>query len=201
MAWVALELGTAEGMARRPPKVDLRPTPRPAARGGLVLEAAHTLLPEASVWSLASTAKEEVSEGLTGPVRTAFARLDAQPPHTRDALRRRDDRPSIELRDRLIRDLTGKVDGESALKVVARVHLARAVLGVVPLVVEVGCLAWYSAYVNDRWPIATVFRRTATLTEQWLQRPRERTDAEAAMLALAHNMVGTNPPDLLDLSM
>lgn len=97
----------------------------------LVLQAAHTLLPEANVTDLPKIARDEVLAGLTGPLREATAVADEQ----------------VEdknwLRDQIVKRLSGRSGWVGAIMVADQIHLRRLVQGHVPAIVTVECVHWY----------------------------------------------------------
>lgn len=202
---LGLELGMAEHWARgRPPVANLLPDPAPARRGGLILLAAHTVFPEADLTILPAVAREEVTAGLRGPLRTTLADYQIVWPTTLSEAGQATtaDADLTDLRSQLLHELSSAdADIDAALQVAYRVHLARAVRGTVPMIVGVACLTWYGNYVNERSPSGDLFRTAAQLAERWFSEPPDRIAVEAAMTEFAHRAVGDSPPDLLDIPM
>jgi len=158
------------------------------ARRSLVLTAAHTSLPEAAVEDLPDLAREEVAQGLTGPMRTALSRCDAGDPSL----------PA--LRDDLLARLSGTSGPSVALVVADHVHLRRLVLGVVPAVVAAGNVLWYSAYRQAEAPHADVVASLRELYEAWKANPGQREALDGRMREVAVGVVGEWPEDLLDVA-
>jgi hypothetical protein len=200
-AWVGLEIGTARGLARRRPKVDLIPAPEPVERGGLILLAAHTVFPEGDVEILPGVARAEVASGLSGPLRRRFAEYESRFPNTFTQARHpSQDDPLLGMRDELLDAVSGGSDTGAALDIVGQLHLARAVRGTVPIVVGLACLGWYSAYVHAGSSHGALFGDAERLVDQWIRQPPERVDIELLMRELAIGVVGDKPADLLDVA-
>jgi len=75
--------------------------PSDDTRRSLVLDAAHTVFPEAAVQGLPDTARAELTAGLTGPLRHAIAAADPS------------DSALPGLRDQLVEHLTGDPGGSA----------------------------------------------------------------------------------------
>lgn len=88
--WLELEKGVSRGLRLRRGIDIVPPHHDQAGRRALVLQAAHTVLPEASVVDLPAIARVEVEARLTGPLREAIAAAD------------RNDESLLSLRDRLV---------------------------------------------------------------------------------------------------
>ncbi|MGI8882182.1 MAG: hypothetical protein ACR2KJ_17065 [Jatrophihabitans sp.] len=197
---MSLEVGTSRYLTRFAPQVSFEAAPVWARRSGLILIAAHTVFPEADSDGLPAIAREEIASGLAGPLRQALADHQVTEATTVEEALQPDERV-LELRDHLILALgADATTTDDALQIASRVHLARAVLGTVPIAVGIGCFPWYAAYVSSASPSSWLFAEAADLLEEWTQRPDERRDIERAMAALARLVVGDDPPDFLDLA-
>ena len=186
--WLTLEKSGIRNQ-RRDLGVDHLRDPHPdlPARQSLVLTSAHTLLPEAGVEGLPGLARQEVMQGLSGPVREAMARCE-------------DSSPAIELlRDDLVLRLSGGRSGlAAAVVVVDQVHLRRLVRGVVPTIIATRNLLWYDFYRHDDDPHAETIGSLRHLHDTWRQRSGERSSLEEQMRRIAVDVVGEDPDDLLD---
>lgn len=154
----------------------------------LVLQAAHTVLPEAAVESLPALARAELTAGHTGPLRQAIADTDPY------------DSALPGLRDQLLKHLTGDPGLLGAITFTDRVHLARLIRGDVPPIVAVGCLLWYGAYRSDRDPNTAVLRELFDLRDTWLNRPQDRPDLDTAMTDHATSVLGDHPENPLTVT-
>ena len=162
--------------------------PSDDTRRSLVLDAAHTVFPEAAVQGLPDTARAELTAGLTGPLRHAIAAADPS------------DSALPGLRDQLVEHLTGDPGRLGAITLADRVHLARLIRGDVPPILAVGCLLWYGAYRTDHDPDAAVLRALFELRDTWLNQPQDRPDLDQAMTDHATSVLGDHPEDPLTVT-
>lgn len=185
--WLILEKGILRHLHRRHSTEIVDPFPDEPGRRALVLEAAHTILPEAGVADLPAIARTEMESGLAGLLRQAIS-----------AIGPRQDEELISLRDQLVRRLGGRPARPGAISLADQVHLARLVRGDVPEVVAAGCLAWYGACRGHDDPHTRVVGVLQNLYDVWAQRSSDRPGIEEAMKTEARSVVGDRPGDLLD---
>lgn len=178
--WLNLEAGTARSLRRRynmafevPPSLDWRSYGWRA----LVVEAAHTYLPEAAIDCLPELAAAEVAVGLTGPLRTQIASTDP------------DDPELAVLRDELIASLGGTPDVSGALRVVDLVYTSRLLRHQVPPVVTASCLAWYGHWRNSNaGPAIDTAQALQQSVTAWTTQPPQRTDIDMQIVAHARHL-------------
>lgn len=185
--WLRLERGVARRLRRMHRVAISDPNSDQNERLSFVLQAAHTLLPEADVSDLPAIAREEVRAGLTGPLRRAMAATDEQSDDT------------SRLRDQVVEGLSGRSGLVGAITLADQVHLRRLVRGEVPPVVAVGCLQWYGHYRKSGAPNTQLVAPLLSLGEAWLRSPPDRPRLESAMHDEAVILVGTHPEDLIDI--
>ncbi|GAA3552288.1 hypothetical protein GCM10022197_04100 [Microlunatus spumicola] len=188
--WLNLEVGTARSLQRLarvridvPDHTDLRRHGRRA----LVVEAAHTCLPEAAVESLPEVARSEVEAGLSGRLRARIAGTDVLDP----AL--------LLLRDELVVELGGTADTTGALTLLDRVYARRLLRRQVPPVVAASCLAWYGHWRRSSGgPSLDVARDLLHAVESWKADPSRRSDYDAQIIDSARELSGGDPTALED---
>lgn len=183
--WLTLELGVATHL-RRLNGVDVDAPPGREGRHPLVLEAAHTLFPEAGVENLPHLAREELVAGLNGPLRQQIAATEAR------------EEAVNQLRDQLVAQISGHDPQKGAIVVADQVHLRRLVRGQVPAIVALACLHWYGAYRQPGDPNADAITALHELEQSWLHHPEQRTRLDERIMAVAVNVVGQHPTTLLD---
>ena len=159
------------------------------ARATLVLQAAHTLLPEAEVTGLPSIARDELRAGLSGPLRTVIGDTDPS-----------SGGPLEGLRDQLVKTLVPTTGRVGALMLADRVHLSRLVLDEVPPVIAAACVCWYGAYRDAEDPYDHQVSLLHDLYKTWLDLSTERPRTEQLMREAAWQVVGDRPQNLIDRS-
>lgn len=183
--WLDLELGAARSLRRHYGVVRDSP-PRNQGRRSLVLQAAHSLLPEAGVEDLPAYAREEVEAGMSGPLRQRIAATEAQAGLLDP------------LRDQLVAQISGRTPQQGAIVVVDQVHLRRLVRREVPAIVSVRCLSWYGAYRHADDAHAEDIALLIELGQEWLHRPTRRAELSARIMERAESLVGRFPTTLID---
>lgn len=186
--WLELERGIARDLRRRL-RIDVA-DPHPGQPGlrSLVLEAAHTFLPEAALEGLPAIAQTEVEVGFTGPLREAIAAAEPNEEAVQP------------LRDLVVEGLTGMHGSVGALLLVDQIHLRRLVRGNVPVIVAVRCVHWYCSYRTTDDPDARLVASLLALDYEWLRSRKDRPRLEEAMRAEAVSLVGEQPDDLLNVT-
>ena len=190
--WLNLEAGAARSLRRRCNvafEVPSSPDRPSYGRRALVVEAAHTYLPEAAITCLPGLAAAEAAIGLTGRLRAQIAATDP------------DDPELTVLRDELIAILGGTPDVGGALKIVDRVYTSRLLRDQVPPVVTASCVAWYGHWRNSNagpaLDTAQALQRSVTA---WTTQPHQRTDIETQIVAHARLLAGDPLVALEDFS-
>ena len=184
--WLTLELGVADHLRRLENIAVSAPHGRHGRRA-LILEAAHTLFPEADVENLPRLARQELAAGMTGPLRQKIAATDAD----EDALN--------PLRDQLVAKISGyKPEQEAAIVIADQVHLRRLVRGHVPTIIALDCLGWYGSYRHPSDPNAEAIAVLAELNRAWHRRPEHRAQLHQRIMGIAHDVVGRSPTTLID---
>ena len=181
-----LEKGVCRDLTRRRGVNFEDPRLAQPARAALVLQAAHTLLPEADVTALPSVARDEVQGGLTGPLRTAIADSDPSSERTLDG-----------LRDQLVTTLVATPGRVGALMLADRVHLSRLVRDEIPPIIATACVCWYGAYRSAEDPHDHQITTLRALYNSWLTVPTERPEIEELMREAARQVVGDHPETLI----
>lgn len=187
--WLNLEAGCERSLRRHGKlesfdKFGSRPG-RP--RRALVVEAAHTLFPEAGIEDLPHVAQVELRHGLSGPLR---AQIAASPS---------DDPQLVALRDSLVTQVGGSADSIGALTLVDRVYLGRLMQGKVPPVITAHCVWWYGYWRGaNNGPSAAMSAAMQGLAESWLANPDQRSVIDERIIAEARAVVGDDPPELVD---
>lgn len=190
--WLRLEVGTARSLSRRARALrDLGNLDDPRWRGrrSLVVEAAHTCLPEAAVEDLPAVARAEISAGLTGRLRSTIAEAE-------------EDDPSLPLlRDQLLSRLGGTAGGIGALGVLDRVYAGRLLRELVPPIIMAGCVTWYGQWRGScGGPSLLVAESLRRAMEAWLDQPRRRSELDAVIIANARRLAGDCPVALEDVA-
>ena len=182
--WLNLEVGTARSL-RRACGVTFD-VPSPPSDGmvwrPLVLVAAHTYFPEASIEDLPMWAAAEVARGLTGPLRTQIA--TTQP----------DDPALPTLRDNVMTALGATPDDHGAVSVVDRVYADRLLRHQVPPVITASCLAWYGNWRDG----AEITEEAMRLSDTWAARPDQRATIDSQIIELAKKIAGQPLPTPLE---
>jgi hypothetical protein len=185
--WLTLEKGVLRGLRLRHGIELAEPDPGQPGRRALILHAVHTVLPEADEDDLPALARSELDAGLTGPVRAALADTD---PADHDQL--------VELRDRLLEAASPQPGRTGVIMLADRIHLGRLVRGETHPVIAAGCVYWYGAYRPVDDPHQRQVAALRTLYHDWVNHPTERTGTEKSIKAVAAEVVGDQPEDLLD---
>ncbi|MBS2936995.1 hypothetical protein KDN32_04460 [Nocardioides sp. J2M5] len=181
-----LEKGVWRDLTRRRGVSFVDPRLAQPARAALVLQAAHTLLPEAGVTALPSIARDELQEGLSGPLRTAIADSDPSSEGTVEG-----------LRDQLVGTLVATPGRVGALMLADRVHLSRLVRDEIPPIIASACVCWYGAYRLPDDPYGHQITTLRGLYHSWLTVPTERPRIEKQMRGAAVQVVGGHPDSLI----
>ena len=181
-----LEKGAWRDLTRRCGVSFVDPRLAQPARAALVLQAAHTLLPEAGVTALPSIARDELQEGLSGPLRTAIADSDPSSEGTLEG-----------LRDQLVATLVATPGRVGALMLADRVHLSRLVRDEIPPIIASACVCWYGAYRLPDDPYGHQITTLRGLYNSWLAVPTERPQIEKQIRAVAVQVVGEHPDSLI----
>ena len=156
-------------------------------RRALVVEAAHTLLPEAGLEDLPHLAQAELRHGLTGPLRAEIAASSSDGPHL------------AALRDSLVTEDGGSADLRGALTLVDRVYLGRLMQGKVPPVITANCVWWYGYWRSaNSGPSSAMADAMQNLAESWLSNPDQRGLIDERIMVEARAVVGDDPPELID---
>lgn len=184
--WLRLEHGVARNLRRRQHVDIFDLQPSQMERSSLILQAAWTVLPEESMQNLPMIARVEVAAGLTGSLREAVAAADTS------------EKIVEPLRNRLIKQLSGRADLMGAVSLADRIHLGRLVRGDVPAIVAVGCLQWYASYRSEADPNARAIASLSQLHDTWLRNSQLRPRLDQAIRFQATSVVGENPENLLD---
>lgn len=186
--WLNLEAGCARSLRIHDKLItfDQFDSGQGRRRRALVVEAAHTLLPEAGLEDLPHLAQAELRQGLTGPLR---ARIAASQP---------EDPQLATLRDSLVTQLGGSADCIGALTLVDHVYLGRLVHGKVPPVITARCVWWYGYWRANNGPSTTMADALQDLAESWLASPAQRDVIDGRIIAEARAVVGDDPPELAD---
>ena len=178
--WLNLEAGTARSLSRQSGVTfDVPASPNPNGKGWrpLVIVAAHTYFPEASIEDLPMWAATEVARGLNGPLRNQIATT------------RPDDRELPTLRDNVMVALGATPDARGAVSVVDRIYADRLLRHQVPPVITASCLAWYGHWRDTSSTTGSAITNAATrYADNWIAHPDQRPTIEAQIVELAQSI-------------
>ncbi len=188
--WLNLEAGCERSLRRHDKLKSFDKAasgPGRPRRRALVVEAAHTLLPEAGLEDLPHLAQIELRHGLTGRLRAQIAASQS------------DDPQLAALRDLLVTQVGGSADTVGALTLVDRVYLGRLMQGAVPPIITAQCVRWYGYWRSaNNGPSAAMANAVQGLAESWLNNPDQRSVINERIIAEARAVVGDDPPELVD---
>jgi hypothetical protein len=180
--WLNLEAGTARAIGRESGVTfDVPPSGLADGMGWrpLIIVAAHTCFPEASIDDLPMWAAAEVARGLDGPLRHRIATT------------RPDDPQLPTLRDDLMVALGATPDAGGAVRLVDRLYADRLLRHQVPPVITAGCLAWYGHWRDSSVTIGAEITKAATrYADDWITHADQRPTIDAEIVELAEGIAG-----------
>lgn len=161
--------------------------PDEPARESLVLLAAHTRLPEASVLAMPSVARSELELGLDGALRQRIASTAA------------DDEPALELlRNALLVEVGSWCGASDAVAICDALHGGRLLRRESPPIVGADLLRWYHHYRRAAGPKRSLLEQIERRHEAWLAEPERRTALESEIYDLVLADFGGVPAAFAD---